>query len=169
MSTVCTQICENSTLGATRRFSFVDVPFQIALQTEYEKGLEKVNFKYDVACKFNINAYNRCMANPHSPLELRYRLRLKKENGFIKYDVNDFHIYSHIPQCADEYGSAYTPLMGVRACEEIEAIWSILNAQQYGTREMDAGARRDQLTAAMLHLNMGKMNKMRESFARNAG
>src|SRR5215475_9501278 len=132
------------------RYSYVDVPFQLALQTEFDKGLKRILFKYDINCKYNLNAYRRCADNPHSPLDQKYWDRLKKENGYVGYGVNDFHIKSHIPSCADEYSNVHTPLMGIRACEEVESIWAIMNKFQWATREMDAGARQDQLTAVML-------------------
>jgi hypothetical protein len=142
------------------RYSYVDVPFQLALQSEFDKGLNRVLFKYDINCKYNLNAYRRCVDNPHSPLDPKYRERLKKTEGFVEYDVNDFHIKSHLPSCSDEYGSFHRPLMGIRACEEVESTWAIINRFQWATREMDAGARQDQLTSVMLRINEDKTNKM---------
>ena len=122
------------------RYSYVDVPLQMALQEEFSKGLTRIIFKYDINCKYNINAFQRCSENQYSPLADHFRTRLKKENGYVHYDVNDFHIRSHIPSCSDEYGSHHRPLMGIRACEEVESIWAIMNKFQWLTREMDVGA-----------------------------
>jgi hypothetical protein len=104
------------------------------------------------------------MDNPFSPLPEKYREWLKKELGVVTYNINDFHMKSHIPACADEYSSRHTPLMGIRACEEVESVWSILNKFQWSTREMDAGARRDQLTAVMLKINEDKIDRMGGSY-----
>jgi hypothetical protein len=48
----------------------------------------------------------------------------------------------------------------MRAGEEIETGWPHANREQYSTREMGAGARRDALTVHMLHMNMNKKNAM---------
>lgn len=130
------------------------------LQDSFSKGLKRIVFMYDIACKFNINAYNRCIENPYSPLEPRFRNHLRSELGHVLYKVNKFHIKSHKPQCADQYGLNYTPLVGMRAGEEIETGWPHTNREQWSTREMGAGARRDTLTAHMLFMNLRKRNAM---------
>jgi hypothetical protein len=144
------------------RYSYVDVPFQIALQTEFDKGIPRVVLMYDIACKFSINAYKRCVSNPYSPLIEKYRKHLLQGDSRFKPCVNGWHIQSHLPECSDLFGAAFCPLMGVRVCEEVESTWFITNRHQWSTREMDAGARQDQITVCLLHMNKEKFNKMCE-------
>ena len=105
------------------RYSAVDVPFQIQLQRIFQQGLKRVVFLYDIACKFNIKAYQRCINNPFSPLHPIYRNRLSNVAHML-YKVNKFHIRSHKAACGDMYGLAFTPLVGMRAGEEIETGWN---------------------------------------------
>jgi len=144
------------------RYSCVDVPFQIALQTEFDKGLSRVVMMYDIACKYNINAYARCVENPHSLLDQKYWIRIVRGNGWVEYYVNGFHIQSHRPECADNYGASFAPLMAIRIAEEVEGHHKKGNRNQWSTREMDAGARQDTITVHMLNSNADKFNKMRE-------
>jgi hypothetical protein len=116
---------------------------------------------YDIACKFNVNALKRCSTNPFSPLEEHYWRRLT-DVGFLLYKVNKFHIRGHKASCGDFYGLAYTPLVGMRAGEEIETGWPHSNREGTATREMDAGKRLDMLQTHMLFMNQSKMKKMGE-------
>jgi hypothetical protein len=81
----------------------------------------------------------------------------------VEYYVNGFHIKSHRPECADHYGASYAPLMAIRIAEEVEGHHKKGNRNQWSTREMDAGARQDTITAHMLYSNIAKFNNMRES------
>ena len=137
----------------------MDVPFQLQLQYLFDKGLKRVVFMYDIACRFNINAYKRCMDNPYSPLKQEYRRRLT-DIGFLLYKVNKFHIRSHKADCADQYGLSYTPLVGMRAGEEVETGWPHHNCEQWSTREMGAGKRLDMLQSHMHYMNEVKIRKM---------
>jgi hypothetical protein len=95
------------------------------------------------------------------------RCQSVSENGWTKptaiyltYLVNKFHLRGHKSGCADEYSSNFTPLVGVRACEEVETGNPHLNRQQYNTREMKYGRRMDHLQVHMLHMNREKLDKM---------
>ena len=99
------------------------------------------------------------MDNPYSPLDPKYRRRLL-DTGFLLYKVNKFHIRSHKGDCADVYGLAYTPLVGMRAGEEIETGWPHANREQWSTREMEPGKRLDMLQTHMAFMNTVKIRKM---------
>jgi hypothetical protein len=141
------------------RFDIVDVPFQIQLQREYSNGIIHVVWLYDVNCKFKINSFNRCLANPSSPLDPEFKDRLR-DPKYISYLVNVWHGNSHKPECADEHSLRNTPMKGMVTGEEIETGWPRMNRKQYTTREMDAGARIDAITIHMLQHNKDKLEKM---------
>lgn len=138
------------------RFDIVDIPFQTQLQDEYSKGIQHVVWMYDVNCKYKINSYNRCLTNPFSPLEATFKERLK-DPAHISYLVNVWHGNSHRPECADEHSLRNTAMKGMVTGEEIESGWVKMNRKQYTTREMDAGARRDSITAHMIDHNNDKL------------
>jgi hypothetical protein len=147
------------------RFDIVDIPFQIQLESEWQKGIQKVLQIYDVACSFKKRAHERCVTNKFSPLsqEFHNRLQLVPENKkFIDWKVNVFHQYGHKAECADEHGLRHTKNVGKFTGEDIETGWARLNHCQYATREMDAGARVDSISAHMLHINKDKTEGLGE-------
>jgi hypothetical protein len=141
------------------RFDIVDVPFQIQLQRAYGSGLKHVVWLYDVNCKFKINSWSRCVHNPFSPLSPNFQERLK-DPKYLRYFINVWHGYSHNSECADEHSLRNADKVGMVTGEEIESGWARLNHLQYPTREMDAGARVDSITAHMLQSNSDKMRAM---------
>ena len=146
------------------RFDIVDVPFQVILSKAWQEGLENVVIIYDSACRFKVNAHARCVANPCSPLEEKFKSRLKPGSGFIKYFVNAFHQYSHNAECADHHSLRNSANTGMVTGEEIETSWAILNHLQYSIREMDSGARIDMITLHMLQINEDKNKKLGRQF-----
>ena len=139
----------------------MDVPFHMQLQREFERGLDRVLFFYDVNCNYNINAYERCVKNGDSPLSPKFHHWLKRELGKVLPKVNQWHLGSHKLTCADEYGTRYTPRTAHRHGEEVESTWSHMDKEQWATREMDAGAREDTLSIHMHYNNAEKIKKMR--------
>lgn len=141
------------------RFDVVDVPFQLQLQREYKSGVQQVIWLYDVNCKYKINSWMRCVNNPFSPLEKEYHDWLK-DKKHLRYFINVWHGYSHKPECSDEHGLRNAENVGMVTGEEIETGWAHLNHLQYSTREMDAGARADNITIHMLQINVDKKMAM---------
>jgi hypothetical protein len=138
----------------------VDVPFQTILNTEWNNGVEFIWVLYDSACRFKVNAHERCISNPHTPLDKHLHHRLVPGAGFIDYKVNAFHQHSHKPECADAHSIRNTSEIGMVTGEEIETGWAKLNHLQYSIREMDSGARIDMITAHMLNMNQDKIDRM---------
>lgn len=134
------------------------MPFQTQLQKEYTNGIQHIVWLYDVNCKFKVNAYNRCISNPHSPLST-FKERLKQPE-YLRYFVNVWHGNSHKPECADEHSLRNAKNVGMVTGEEIESGWATINHLQYPTREMDSGARADTITVHMIQLNKAKSDKM---------
>jgi hypothetical protein len=155
----------SSTIDKFTRFDIVDIPFQIQLNKEWEKGIERIVHIYDVSCSFKKRSYERCISNQFSPLswKFRSRLELNSENRrFIEWKVNVFHQYGHKADCADEHGLRHTKNVGKFTGEDIETGWARLNHCQYATREMDAGARIDSISIHMLQINKDKVEGLRE-------
>jgi hypothetical protein len=75
----------------------------------------------------------------------------------VTWLVNHWHGYSHKPECGDKHSLRNTPNTGMVSGEEVETGWVKLNYKQYDTREMDGGARRDELTAVIIEHNEQKL------------
>jgi hypothetical protein len=107
-----------------------------------------------------VNAHNRAVQNPFSPLSEGYKPRLLPGTEFLDYKVNVWHLLGHKPECSDKYSLRNTPNVGMFTGEEIESGWADLDHLQYQTREMNAGARVDMITAHMMKLNEEKSSSM---------
>jgi hypothetical protein len=149
------------------RFDVVDIPFQLQVNNEWSKGIERIVHIYDISCSFKKKSYFRCISNRFSPLHWKFRPRLElltENKKFIEWKVNVFHQLGHKPECADEHSLRNTRNVGMFTGEDIETGWSKLNHTQYANREMNAGARVDSITAHMLQINkektegLGKLN-----------
>lgn len=114
---------------------------------------------YDVNCKYKIRVLDRCKDNEYSPLEDRFKQRLK-DPDFVRFLVNVWHGYSHKPECSDEHSIRNCANTGMVTGEEIESGWSILNMLQYWIQEMNAGGRADAITWHMFAINLAKINSM---------
>jgi len=139
------------------------VPFQTIINKAWQSGLKNIVTIYDSACRFKVNAYERCRSNPHTPLAQPFHTRVIPNSGFMDYFVNAFHQHSHNPECADMHSLRNSSNVGMVSGEEIETSWAALNHLQYSIREMDAGARADMITTHMLHINKCKIQRMGEN------
>lgn len=147
------------------RYYIVDVVLLVKLSEIWEQNLVRVVFTYDVNCKYKINLYRRCQNNEYSPLPDKFLDRLHPNNDVLAFLVNAFHQNAHNPECADLHAIRNVSHVGRMAGEEVESPWAEFNKNQYSTREMDAGARRDTLDPHMDHHNRLKKEGLGSNFS----
>ena len=140
----------------------MDVAVLQALQNVWAKGLERVVMTYDIMCKYKIYLHLRASSNPHCPLEERFLDRLRVESPEFIKKLNVYHQLGHKPECADDHSMRNTVNVGRMSGEDIKSSWAKTNKQQYSTREMDTGARRDCISSHMEAVNYEKIRTLRE-------
>jgi hypothetical protein len=148
------------TVIAFIRYYIVDIAVLQQLQSSWSNGIERILLSYDINCKYKILLHKRSLDNPCTPLAPEFQERLRVGSRFLEFKVNAFHQRSHNPECADEHSIRNTRNVGHMTGEDIESPWAKIDHLQYSTREMDAGARRDCITAHMLQQNSTKLQEL---------
>jgi hypothetical protein len=74
--------------------------------------------------------------------------------------INTFHGATHKPECSDQHTIRNTPNVGRMTGEDVESGWAKLNKEQWSSREMDAGSRRDDINMHMVTSNGDKIATM---------
>lgn len=146
------------------RYHYVDGAVAAALKKIYNSGLRKAVLSYDIACKYKVNFYLRISTQNKfgtSLLPIEMQEYLLDRDRFLP-KVNQWHLGSHIETCADDHSLRTTPNVGRFHGEQVETPWARLDLLQYSTREMNAGHRRDTITAHMNHWNNEKRKKLGE-------
>ena len=138
----------------------VDVAVLQALQNIWSKGLKRIVMTYDIMCKYKVNLFSRASNNPWSPLAVEFMNRLKLGAPELVKKVNAFHGATHKPECRDEHSIRNTPHVGRMTGEDVESGWAKLNKEQWSSREMDAGGRRDDINTHMETSNYDKIQTM---------
>ncbi|CDO74326.1 hypothetical protein BN946_scf184348.g1 [Trametes cinnabarina] len=96
--------------------------------------VKKIKDSFDIACEWSKGFFLRAKDLPE---ELRIGIP-PEEWVFV---VPKFHVAAHKEMCQANYSSNYTPEVGRWDGEQVERLWSQMNAAGPSTKEMTPGAR----------------------------